>query len=315
MTAVRHTPVLLDEVISLLSPRPGEVYIDCTAGQGGHARAVAERLGPEGLVVLNDADPGNLREAAGALHRDLATRCPQVIVIHGNFAGLPARLARQSSGRPADMLLADLGFASSQMDDAARGLSFAREGPLDMRFDPFSPVTAAELVNGLEETELARILHEFGEERHARRIARKIVEARGARPISTTGDLARIVRSACGVGRRKPGTIDAATRTFQALRIAVNDELGSLQTLLDAVGAAARQRPVFGSAWLGHGARVAVISFHSLEDRPVKQAFAQLASEGRAERLTRKPVQAGDAELAANPRSRSAKLRAVRLLP
>lgn len=330
-----HIPVLLDEVLEVLRPRPGEVYVDCTAGLGGHAAAIAARVSPGGTVVLNDADPGNLRRAEAHV-KSVAGGAVRVEAFHGNFAEVPRRL--REVGLIADMVLADLGFASTQVEDAERGLSFMREGPLDMRFDPSSPVTAAELVATLPENELARILHEYGEEREARRIARKLVEARRAGPISTTGALAALVRSAVGKrqgdrGRGHPrgkgaGGIDPATRTFQALRIAVNDEMGSLTSLLEAVRREARRvaetadparragSPLVqgnGSAWLHPGARIAIISFHSLEDRPVKRAFADMVSAGHAEHLSRKPIMASEAEVSRNARSRSAKLRAVRI--
>ena len=307
MNAPGHTPVLLNAVLDLLDPRPGETYVDCTAGLGGHAAAIAERLGPGGTVVLNDVDPSNLERAR--VRVEAAAPGIRVITLQGNFATLPRRLAEPALPVAADMLLADLGFASTQMDDASRGLSFSRDGPLDMRLDPSLPTTAADLVASLPEHELARIVAEFGEDRNAPRIARKLVAARAAAPIKTTGQLAEIVRSA-SPGRGRVRSIDPATRTFQALRIAVNDELGSLQALLDAVGRS-EQAP----RWLADGARVAVISFHSLEDRPVKQAFASGATRREAELLTRRPVEAGQEEVAANPRARSAKLRAVRLIP
>lgn len=298
-----HIPVLIEPVIELLDPQPGRVFVDATAGLGGHAAAIAPRLGPTGTVVLNDLDPGNLSRAQA---RVLAA-CepgPTVLCVRGNFADLPAWL--NNKGLSADLLLADLGFASTQVDDASRGLSFAREGPLDMRLDPDSPTTAADLIARLDERDLADLIYEFGEERASRRIARKIVEARRAAPIATTGQLASIVRRALGGGRSR---IDPATRTFQALRIAVNDELGSLTALLEAIGLAARGE----SGWLTPGARVGIIAFHSLEDRPVKRAFVALDEAGVATRLTRKIVRAGDDERAANPRSRSARLRVVQI--
>lgn len=300
----RHVPVLLAETLEHLAPREGETFVDCTAGLGGHAAAVAARLGTAGRAVLSDADGGNLA-AAVARVREVSGPA-EVVPIHGNFADLPRALAER--GVRADMVLADLGFASSQMDDAARGLSFQRDGPLDMRFDPTSPVTAEELVATLPEAELARLIGEFGEERHAARIARKLVAARGAEPISTTARLAHLVRQAVPAS---PVGIDPSTRTFQALRIAVNDELGSLHSLLASITRAAAGS---GAPFLAAGARVAMISFHSLEDRPIKHTFAGLVHEGRAEHLTRRPVTPGHAEVAANPRSRSAKLRVIRLL-
>jgi 16S rRNA (cytosine1402-N4)-methyltransferase len=307
-----HTPVLLAEALAILSPRAGEVYLDCTAGLGGHSAEIAARLVPDGTVILNDADPGNVARARARV--EVGAAGLRIATLHGNFADAPRRV--RELGLAADMVLADLGFASSQMEDAARGLSFMREGPLDMRFDPSSPVTAAELVGTLPEGELVRILREYGEEPAAGRIARKLVEARRAGPISTTGQLAQLVRSA--VGRRperdrKTGGIDPATRTFQALRIAVNDELGSLGSLLEAIRRGATDLASGRESWLRPGARIVIISFHSLEDRPVKRAFAELVSAGLAAHLTRKPLEASEAEVSRNVRARSAKLRAVRV--
>jgi 16S rRNA (cytosine1402-N4)-methyltransferase len=298
-----HIPVLLDEVLALLDPRPGEVFLDCTAGLGGHAAAVAPRLGAAGTIVLNDADPANL-ERARARVEPLG---PRGVAFAGNFADAPRRLAER--GLAADLVLADLGFSSNQIEDAARGFSFARDGPLDMRLDPTLPVSAADLVASLPEPELARIIREYGEDRDAPRIARKLVESRRAGPISTTGQLAQIVRHASG---RRPtrDSIDPATRTFQALRIAVNDELGSLESLLDWIRRGAERT---AGSWLKPGARVAIIAFHSLEDRPVKRAFAGLVSGGVATALTRRPVEADGSEVSRNPRSRSARLRAIRI--
>jgi 16S rRNA (cytosine1402-N4)-methyltransferase len=299
-----HIPVLLDEVLAALEPRAGEVYADATAGLGGHAWAVAGRLGPTGTVVLNDADPANLARSG----ERLAAAGPRVITIRGNFADLPRRLTE--AGLAVDLLLADLGFASTQVDDPGRGFSFRRDGPLDMRMDPESPATAAELVNTLPERELADLIREFGEEKNARAIASKLVAARAREPILSTARLAEIVRSAFG-GREQ--RIDPATRTFQALRIAVNDELGSLQSLLRSVALGAEAVAAGRAAWLRPGARIAVIGFHSLEDRPVKRAFADLVAKGLATVMDRRPVRASEAEVGDNARARSAKLRAVRL--
>ena len=321
-----HVPVLLEETLRLLDPQPGGVYLDCTAGLGGHARAVASRLGREGVVVLNDLDPGNLACAAEAVRA--VPEAPRVVTIHGVFADAPRRLVEQ--GLSADMVLADLGFASTHVDEGARGFSFQREGPLDMRYDPGAPVTAADLVNSLSEAELAQMLFEFGEERAARRIAQKIVEARVQEPITTTARLAGVVRMAQGVspdrgrmpGHRGGTRIDPATRTFQALRIAVNDELGSLRSLLEAVSRSASALAAGRTGaglWLRPGARIGVISFHSLEDRPVKQAFSDLIARGLASPASgasaraAKPVVATEEEAERNPRARSAKLRVVRL--
>ncbi len=298
----RHIPVLLAEVLEALGPRPGECYADCTAGLGGHAAAIAAALRPGGRVILSDLDPGNLTRAAAAV----AGAAPGVEVrsFRGNFVSLPRRLAAE--GVAADIVLADLGFASCQMDDPARGFAFSREGPLDMRLDPTGPTTAADLVGTLPETELARILRDYGEEKAARAVARKIVAVRREASIATTAQLAEIVRSVV----RRDGGIDPATRTFQALRIAVNDELGALEGLLAAVARGAKAQ---GTGWLAAGARVAIVSFHSLEDRMVKRAFGDLVSAGLAEAVGRQPVTPGEDEIGVNPRARSAKLRAIRL--
>lgn len=302
--------MLLDEVMTILSPKEGEVYLDCTAGLGGHAAEVAQRVGRSGCVVLNDVDPGNLKEAEARIRAACqGGNVPRIAIMQGNFADAPRRLAEL--GLKADLVLADLGFSSNQVQDPARGFSFMREGPLDMRMDPTLAMSAADLVASLSQPELTAILREFGEERDASRIARRIVEARAAGPIQTTGQLAEIVR---GPRVSRPGMIDPATRTFQALRIAVNDELGSLNSLLAAVEKGAREASSPDPAWLIPGARVAVITFHSLEDRAVKHAFRGLAERGLAVDLARRPIQAGEPEQAANPRARSAKLRAIRVL-
>ncbi len=327
-----HIPVLPAEVVELLDLQPGQVAVDCTAGRGGHAMLLAEQVGASGTVVINDVDPANL--AASAARLASLPSPPKVIEIRGNFVDLPRRLA--DLGLAADAILADLGFASSQMADPARGLSFMRDGPLDMRLDPTGPLTAANLVNTLSEDELAEIIRDYGEDRMSRRIAQKLVAARATRPIETTLRLASVVRSAFGIHdpredgqigeqppggsrpvfRKRPGErIDPATRTFQALRIAVNDELGALRSLLESItrAAAALVLPSKPPTWLAPGARVAIISFHSLEDRLVKQRFAELCDRGVATPLTKKPVEATDNEAARNPRSRSAKLRVIQL--
>jgi len=304
-----HIPVLLDEVLDLLAPAPGGTYVDATAGLGGHAEAVAERLGPSGRIVLNDLDPGNLERAGERVRA--AVPGIEVITVHGSFASLPAEL--EEWGVRADGFLADLGFASNQVDDPDRGLSFKADGPLDMRLDPTRGETAADLVNRLGERELADLIFAFGEERLSRRIAQKLVETRRDGPILTTNRLADIVRSAYPAAMKRKSRIDPATRTFQALRIAVNGELDHLDRLLSAVGQGAQAASAGHESWLACGARVGIIAFHSLEDRPVKQAFNDLASRDLVDRLTRKPIVAGDAESASNPRARSAKLRGVRV--
>jgi 16S rRNA (cytosine1402-N4)-methyltransferase len=304
-----HIPVLMDAVLRTLSPQPGDTVLDCTAGLGGHAAAMAERIGPTGTLVLLDVDQGNLARAKA---RILAmAQPPNVIAIHSPFSAA-ARLA-QEHALVVDVLLADLGFSSNQISDAARGFSFQREGPLDMRLDPTSPVSASELVNTLPERELAKIIFDYGEDPAARRIAGAIVRARSSAPITTTAQLAAAVHSVAGrPGGRSP--IDPATKTFQALRIAVNDELGHLDALLSSIR---RGAEIGRTTWLrndpGRGARVGIISFHSLEDRPVKQVFAAIVGTGRAAAVERGAIQADDAETAQNPRSRSAKLRVIRL--
>lgn len=302
--------MLYQEVIDLLDPRAGQTLIDCTAGLGGHAAGIAERLGPGGRVVLFDLDPGNLARAEARVRGVINPQDPgaaRVVGVRANFAQAPAWAARE--GVRADMVLADLGFASTQVDDPERGLSFRQAGPLDMRLDPQGPVTAGELVNTLNERDLADLIYRYGEERLSRRIAAKLVAERREAPINTTDRLASIVRS---VVPRAPGSIDGATRTFQALRIATNDEIGSLEALLGAVDRWSGRTDEAG-CWLNPGSRVAVISFHSLEDRPVKQAFAGIVGDARAKAVTRKPVVPSDDEQRRNPRSRSAKLRVIRL--
>lgn len=314
-----HIPVLPVETLDALAPRAGETFLDCTAGLGGHAAMVAERLGPSGTVVLTDLDAGNLAKAKARV--ESVPDAPRVVALHANFAEAPRRLVEL--GLSADMVLADLGFSSTQVDDAARGFSFMRDGPLDMRLDAPSgsdPQTrvgvaprpsAADLVNTLPEHELAEILREFGEERRAGLVASKIVAARRNSPILTTAQLAAVVRSCVPRGKAQ---IDPCTRTFQALRIAVNDELGNVRALLDSVSRAASLGAGSGGRlWLAPGARVALISFHSLEDRPVKQTFTELLRRGLAHPVGPQPTEAGDAERQSNPRSRSAKLRAMRI--
>lgn len=304
-----HIPVLARQVIELLEPRAGDVYVDATAGLGGHAAMVAGLIGPSGMVVLNDLDAGNLERAGAALR---ASGFQGVLhTIHGSFADLPKTL--EEMGLRADVVLADLGFASNQVDDPERGLTFRGDGPLDMRLDRSRGMTAAEMVNEFDEGELADLIYQFGEERASRRIANAIVRRRKERPFETTGDLAEVVRRAAGPPPKGRKRIDRATRTFQAIRIAVNGELDALETLLVQIERGARDA-AGRETWLRPGARVGVISFHSLEDRPVKRAFVAMASEGLAERVTRKPAIADEAEESENPRSRSAKFRVIKVL-
>lgn len=305
-----HIPVLPNEVVELLDPNPGQVYVDCTAGLGGHACMIASRIGPKGTIILNDMDQGNLDRAKVSVANALCPEDPESAKVHairGNFAELPRAI--NELGLKADMVLADLGFASTQVDDPQRGLSFRFSGPLDMRLDPSMPITAEELVNTLPEKDLAQIIFRFGEDKSARRIASKLVAAREVEPITTTDRLAEIVRSAIPGSR---GSIHPATKTFQALRIAVNDELGSLDALLRSIGIALKKNREGNPSWIAPGARVGIIAFHSLEDRPVKRAMGEWTSDDWCESITRKPIEAGDAEIASNPRARSAKLRGIR---
>jgi 16S rRNA (cytosine1402-N4)-methyltransferase len=290
-----HEPVLVAETVALLDPSRGGLFVDCTVGLGGHARALLAG-GATRLVGL-DRDTTALAIAAQAL----SEWKERVELVHADFRELPTVLGV----RGIDVIaggLADLGVSSLQLDVEGRGFSFRRDEPLDMRMDQTQGPTVADLVAEADEEELANVIFQYGEERYSRRIARGVVEARRAGRIATTGQLAQIVRRA--VPHKGYQRIDPATRTFQALRIWVNRELEALDGfLLDA------------SRLLGAGARLAVITFHSLEDRIVKHAFRALAAGEEALRvLTRKPVVPGEAELARNPRARSAKLRAIERL-
>ena len=292
----RHVAVLPAEVVRLLDPQPGQTWVDCTVGGGGHSRLLADRLASRvsdgtgsGRLIGLDQDPTMLE-----LARPRLAGLP-VTLVHANFDQLPDVL-RNLGIESVDGVLADLGFSSDQMERADRGLSFRENGPLDMRLDPTAGETAADLVNTLSEAALADVFWEFGEERHSRRVARRIAERRKEKPFETTAELAEVVRRSVP----RSGGIDPATRVFQALRIAVNDELGALDRLLAALPRVVRP-----------GGKAGIISFHSLEDRRVKQAFR---TAGVWRPVTKKPVEAADDEVARNPRARSAKLRvAVRL--
>jgi 16S rRNA (cytosine1402-N4)-methyltransferase len=285
-----HVPVLPAEVLTVLDPAPGQTFVDATVGAGGHARLLAERLGPAGRLIGLDQDAAMLEQARPRLEG------LPVTLVHANFDELRAVLDELQVAA-VDGVLADLGVCSDQLDDPARGLTFQQGGPLDMRLDPSRGEPASALLRRLNERDLADLIYQLGEERFSRRIARRIVEERRREPLETTVQLAELVRR-CVPRPKGRHAIDPATRTFQALRIAVNDELGALDRLLAALPGCVKP-----------GGRAAVISFHSLEDRRVKQAFRD---KQHWEVLTRKPVQAGDAEVAQNPRARSAKLRAAR---
>jgi 16S rRNA (cytosine1402-N4)-methyltransferase len=287
-----HIPVLRSEVLALLQPRPAGRYLDATIGLGGHAEAILRASDPDGTLLGIDRD----LEALARAQARLAPFGARLRLRHGRFEDLEA-LARDSG--PFDGILFDLGASSLQLDMPERGFAFARGGPLDMRMDRQQPGTAADLVMALSEQELADLIYRWGEERWSRRIARAVVQAREHEPIRTTTDLAEIV--ARTIPRRLwPRHIHPATRTFQALRIAVNEELGGLDTSLAAA-----------ADLLGPGGRVVVISFHSLEDRIAKQAWRSLEAAGRVRVLTKRPLTASETEVQDNPRARSAKLRAV----
>jgi 16S rRNA (cytosine1402-N4)-methyltransferase len=295
-----HVPVLLKEAIDFLNIRRGGTYIDATVGLGGHSYEIARRLGAPGRLIGLDKDPRALeiaRERLVVKPSVVSEDWPAVELRHGSFR----EIAHERQPATIDGILADLGLSSLQLGDAARGFSFQAEGPLDMRMNPHSELTAEQVVNQFDERELADLIYEFGEERRSRRIARAIVRSR---PIRTTAQLADVVSAAARPMNRGRDEYDRhihpATRTFQALRIFVNHELDDLRALLMA-----------GPRLLKPAGRMVMISFHSLEDRIVKDAFRDGAKQGRYRLLTKKPVTASAEEIERNPRSRSAKLRAA----
>jgi len=288
-----HVSVLLKEAIDFLAIRRGGTYIDATVGLGGHSYEIARRLGARGHLIGVDKDPSALEIARRRLQPPPQGEWPQVSLLQGSFAEIGKRVEAAS----ADGLLADLGVSSLQLEDAARGFSIQAEAGLDMRMDPQAERTADQVVNRLDEKTLADVIYEFGEERRSRRIARAIVRSR---PIHSTKQLADVVWAA--VRPVNPGRIHPATRTFQAIRIFVNRELDDLRGLLAEEAAPRVLRP---------GGRLVIISFHSLEDRIVKDALREGARNQVYRLLTKKPVVATEEEVASNPRSRSAKLRAA----
>lgn len=312
MDEFRHVSVLYEEVLTVLAPRPGGVYVDGTLGGGGHARGVLEASGPDGVLFGLDRDD----DALAAARTVLARFGERARLFKANFAEL-ANVLGGVGIQAVDGIVLDLGVSSHQLDTGERGFSFQQDAPLDMRMDTSVGQTAADLVNGLSGEELERIIRSYGEERWARRIAQFIVRARAVAPITTTAHLVDLVKGA--IPRAKwEDRLHPATRTFQALRIAVNDELGSLEKGL-----------VAGIAALKPGGRIAVISFHSLEDRIVKRVFAEGATgctcpknlprcvcgkKPVLRKVTGKPIVAGPEERSVNPRSRSAKLRAAEKL-
>jgi 16S rRNA (cytosine1402-N4)-methyltransferase len=308
----RHVSVLADEVIACLAPRPGGVYVDGTLGGGGHAASILEASSPSGRLFGFDRD----REALRAAGERLAVYGERVTLVHGNFAGMAEQLGRFGVDG-VDGILLDLGVSSHQLDTAERGFSFQQDAPLDMRMDTDAGMTAADLVNSLDEAELGRIIREYGEERWAKRIAAFIVRDREVKPLETTLQLVDLIKGAIPRGAWEE-RIHPATRTFQALRIAVNEELESVV-----------QGIASGVRLLKPGGRIAIISFHSLEDRLVKDGFRALGRGCICPRelpvcacghrpevkiLTGKPVRAGEPEVALNPRARSARLRCAEKL-
>jgi 16S rRNA (cytosine1402-N4)-methyltransferase len=299
-----HVPVLLKEAIDFLTVTRGGTYLDATVGLGGHSSEIAKRLGAPGHLIGFDKDPAALERSRAKLqHADAGSSVtgdrspesdwPTVTLIHGSFAEIGERIPPASL----DGLLADLGVSSLQLGDPARGFSFQADGPLDMRMNPMSGRTAEQVVNHLDERELADVIYEFGEERRSRRIARALVRAR---PILTTKQLVDVISAAARPMNNSERRIHPATRTFQALRIFVNRELDDLKALLEAAPRV-----------LKPGGRLVVISFHSLEDRIVKDAMREGAKQGQYRLLTKKPLTATEEEIESNPRSRSAKMRAA----
>jgi 16S rRNA (cytosine1402-N4)-methyltransferase len=311
--AYRHVPVMRREVLAYLDCRPGMVVVDGTLGGAGHARDICERIAPGGRLIGIDQDP----EAIANARIVLEPFSGRVDLVRENFANMAEVLSRLGVGG-ADGILLDLGLSLNQLEHSGRGFSFQREEPLDMRMDPRTAQTAADLVGRLDENELERIFRDFGEERNARPIARRLVAERRRQPIRTSADLARVVCAAGPRGKAGRRRIHPATRVFMALRIAVNRELERLEAFLEAL-----------PRLLNPGGRVCILSFHSLEDRIVKQRFKALAQQPRRDPwpgepatmpggilniLTRKVVRPGAEEIAANPMARSTKLRAAERL-
>jgi 16S rRNA (cytosine1402-N4)-methyltransferase len=294
MAEPQHVPVLLEESLNFLNVRPGGVVVDATLGFGGHSSAIARRLGAKGRLICFDRDEQAMTKARARLEvlaEELGAEMPTVEYVARPFS----EIAEVVKPGTLDGLLADFGVSSMQLDEAHRGFSFRSDGPLDMRMDTRGGLTAEQVVNQADEEDLANLIYEFGEERRSRRIARAIVRAR---PITTTAELAGVVSAAAPP--IKGEKIHPATKTFQALRIRVNDELGEIQSLLKSAG-----------SLLKPGGRVVMISFHSLEDRLVKDSFRESARLDVLEILTKKPAVAKEQEALRNPRSRSAKLRAA----
>ena len=305
----KHIPVLFHEIMDIMAPQPGEVFVDCTLGGGGHSRGFLERMGDDGRLIGIDQDT-NALQAAGA---NLAEFGDRVTYVHSNYNNLDEILNTYAPDG-VDGILFDIGVSSHQLDEKDRGFSYMQDAPLDMRMNQSQNFSAWDVVNTYSEEELHRIIKEYGEERWAKRVAQFIVEFRREKPVETTGELVDIIKRAIPKGAREEGS-HPAKRTFQAIRIEVNDELG---VLTRTISVAAKH--------LKKGGRLGIISFHSLEDRIVKEQFRYLASDcicppelpfcqcdkvSEVKILTRKPVTATKEELEANSRSKSAKFRAV----
>ena len=305
----KHIPVLFHEIMDIMAPKPGEVFVDCTLGGGGHSKGFLERISPDGTLIGIDQDTN----ALAAAKQNLSDYDGRVTYVHSNYSNLDEILSTYAPDG-VDGILFDIGVSSHQLDEKDRGFSYMQDTPLDMRMDQSRSMTARDVVNTYSEEELHRILKEYGEERWAKRIAKFIVEFRSKQPIETTGELVDIIKRAIPKGAREEGS-HPAKRTFQAIRIEVNDELGVLERTIEVA-----------VKHLKTGGRVGIISFHSLEDRIVKEKFRYLASDcicppelpfcqcdkvSEVKILTRKPVTASNEELEMNSRSKSAKFRAV----
>ena len=305
----KHIPVLFNEIMDIMMPKPGEIFVDCTLGGGGHSKGFLERIGPDGCLIGIDQDTN----ALAAAKQNLCAFGERVTYVHSNYSHLEPILDTYAP-EGVDGILFDIGVSSHQLDEKSRGFSYMQDAPLDMRMDQGRTMTAWDVVNTYSEDNLNRILKEYGEERWAKRIAKFIVEFRRQKPIDTTGELVDIIKRAIPKGAREEGS-HPAKRTFQAIRIEVNDELGVLERTIDVA-----------VKHLKFGGRVGIISFHSLEDRIVKERFRYLASDcicppelpfcqcnkvSEVKILTRKPVTASQEELKNNSRSKSAKFRAA----
>ncbi len=288
-----HIPVLLKEVVAVLDPKPKEVFIDATFGDGGHSTEILKKILPGGKLLAIDWD----KDAAERAKKSVNFQKPEITIVNENYASL-LEIVKKIKFPKADGLIVDLGFSTGQLE-SGRGFSFLKNEPLDMRFSKDNELTAAEVINGFTEKDLADIFFEYGEERFSRRIAKEIFKERKKKRILTTLELAEIIKHSVPQNYERK-RIHPATRVFQALRIYVNSELENLKTLLAGM-----------ESILNSGGRVAIISFHSLEDRIVKNYFKELEKEDKAKILTKKPIIASEEEVRNNPKSRSAKLRAI----